>query len=569
MDYKVFFAFQMDVEDKYGKGFIQSAIEIAIQKLKEEDILVSLDFGFRRTPGTPLLIEEMLKKSSDSDLVIADLTFTSAKEWLNAELIDEDDTNSWYSIPKGIRKLSPNPNVLLETGYAWAKKGTYRTLVVMNSAFGSPIELPVDLKGFRWGITYSLDETNKSDRKAIRKELGKDFYDAIKAAINAESSYQIEKWSPFKINQQIERYHNYPYVLTSTLKDEIEKLRDSLISYKGAIRIAGVPGSGKSRLVFEVFRRNEYFEVHKLENSILYFDLKGTVYQDISKKIVDLSTKNQLKIIILDNCDEEVHKKVNKEFYGTKLRLVTIEPNSYKREKVNPNIFIGENVRRTVFQNIFESKYTSTSSSLLYSSLDGDLNTLVPIIQASIKEENLNKSTNDLLKFIVGENNVDIGAVRLLTAIALFEKIGVSGDYKNQLEFIRETFVGCSEEECLKLIELLHSKNLIVKKGDYIVSNAFKEELIKHWKIEPIENINSIVLNVSKNNLWYNFSDKFFALLKNDESGEYLTFLISEVGVLKNNEFIDKSEGGKFLRLMVDYFPKLVLKILTSKGERL
>jgi hypothetical protein len=201
MAYKVFFSFQMDTKDKYCKGFIQKAIEIAIQKFKSEGVEVSLDFGFRGTPGTPLLIEEMLKKSSESDMVIVDLTFTSAKEWLDAELIDEDATHQWLSIPKVSRKLSPNPNVLLETGYAWAKKGTYRTLAVMNAVFGSPDLLPVDLKGFRWGITYSLNDDNYSDRKSIRKDLSNDLYDAIKAAISSEAQYQQEKLKPIKLRR--------------------------------------------------------------------------------------------------------------------------------------------------------------------------------------------------------------------------------------------------------------------------------------------------------------------------------------------------------------------------------
>ncbi len=568
MDYKVFFAFQMDVEDKYGKGFIQSAIEIAIQKLKEEGFIVSLDFGFRGTPGTPLLIDEMLKKSYESDMVIVDLTFTSSKVWSNSK--------KYKFFGKEIRllnktedKKSPNPNVLLETGYAWAKKGTYRTLVVMNEAFGFPEELPVDFKGFRWGITYNLSEVNYDKRKLKRKELGNDFYNAIKAAINSESSYQIEKWSPFKINQQLERYHIYPYLITPTLKNEIEKLRKLLINYLGPIRIAGVPGSGKSRLVFEVFRKNSYFEKDKLENSVLYFDLKGTTYQDISKKIVDLSNLNQLKIVIIDNCGEEVHEKIKNEFYRTNLKLVTIEPNSGKRENIVPNIFIDENMRRTVFYNIFNNKYPSTSSSLLYNSLDGDLNTLVPIIIASIQEENINKSTNELLKIIIGQDNVDIGAVNLLTAIALFEKIGISGDYQNQLEFVRETFVDCSKEEIIELIELLYSSRLIIKKGDFAIVNAFKEELIKHWKNQPIEDINAIVKKVSKNNLWYNFSSKFFDLLKNNLSGEYLASLKSEGGVLQDVDFIDSNQGGEFIDLLADYFPELALEILTSKEGRL
>ncbi|WP_434036323.1 hypothetical protein [Formosa sp. 4Alg 33] len=558
----------MDTEDKYGKGFIQNAIEIAIQKLKDESIEVTLDYGFRKTPGTPLLIDEMLKKSTESDMVIVDLTFTSAKEWLQAKKYKVFGKELRLLNKVGDKK-SPNPNVLLETGYAWAKKGTYRTLAVMNDAFGSPKELPVDLEGFRWGITYNLNAANYATRKAVRKELANDLYNAIKDAINAEASHQIEKWSPFKINQQLDRYHNYLYVLTPELEGLITKLRSFLINYKGPIRIAGVPGSGKTRLVYEVFRKNDNFEADELENSILYYDLKGTTYQDISNKVADLTNLNQLKVVIIDSCSEDIHKRIAKDFFSTELRLVTIEPNSNKSKKVFPNIFIDENIRKTVFHNIFNSKFPSTNVSQLYNTLDGDLNKLVSVIVSDVEEEDIVKSVIDLLTIIIGQVNVDIGAIKLLIAVSLFKKVGATGSYSYQIEIIRTTFVKCPKEKLNELISFLVSKDLIIIKGDYILANAFEKELIDHWKSQPFEDINEIVLNVSNNNLWSNFSDKFFDVLKNDDSGDYINSLNSLDGVLKDSSFIDTNEGGEFVNLLADYFPSIAQEVIKSKIERL
>jgi hypothetical protein len=48
-------------------------------------------------------------------------------------------------------KRAPNPNVLVEYGYALARHGVQRLLLVMNTAFGSPSELPFDLRHLRPG----------------------------------------------------------------------------------------------------------------------------------------------------------------------------------------------------------------------------------------------------------------------------------------------------------------------------------------------------------------------------------------------------------------------------------
>ena len=113
-------------------------------------------------------------------MVLVDLTFTSSKNWVDATKFKFFNKEIRILDAKQKDKKSPNPNVLLETGYAWAQKGFYRTLAIMNNAFGDPDELPVDLQGFRWGITYHLNEKNYSERKQKRKDLSAALYKAIK-----------------------------------------------------------------------------------------------------------------------------------------------------------------------------------------------------------------------------------------------------------------------------------------------------------------------------------------------------------------------------------------------------
>lgn len=260
MGYKVFFAYQSDIDDKFNKGFIHEASTSAIAKLKNEGYNIEFDYGFKKTPGTPILINEMLKKSDEADMVLVDLTFTSSKNTFLTKKINGFGKTLTYG--KTIDdKLSSNPNVLLETGYAWAKKGTYRTLAIMNTAFGSPDDLSVDLKGFRWGIRYNLNQKNYANRKEIRSKLTKGLYDAFKASISAEPSYQIEKWKPIHIHEQWKNDHPFRFVMTTDLRSKILDLRDKLINYKGAIRYTGLPGSGKTRLILEVFQKKWRFGI--------------------------------------------------------------------------------------------------------------------------------------------------------------------------------------------------------------------------------------------------------------------------------------------------------------------
>lgn len=565
MSYKIFFAYQTDSEDKFNKGFIHQASQNAIDKLKLEGYKIEFDYGFKKTPGTTFLIGEMLKKNDDADMVLVDLTLTSSKNWFFAKKRSFFGKTFAY-FNSEIDKLSPNPNVLLETGYAWSKKGQYRTLIVMNTAFGNPEELPVDFKGFRWGITYTLDENNYKDRKRIREELSSDLYKAFKSSINSESSYQIELWTPFRINQQLQRFHSYPYVMTPQLKIVLSRLRELVINYKGPIRVGGDQGSGKSRLVYELFKKNGDLNALELENSILYFDLETASYGDISKKIIELGNLNQAKIVVLDNCSEQIHMKVQNEFTNSKVIFISIAPNNNIVSKVPPQIFLDESIKYEVFNVVVGERYPSISSSTLFASFKGDLRTLITFVLSGVREENVTKPAIQLIKFIIGNGDPGKKAFDLLQALSLFKRIGFSGEYISQIEVVMELFVGGSVNEKEEITALLESKNLISIRGDFILPNGFENELIEFWLEEPIPNINEIIIEVSKNKLWHNFFGVFIKCLNKPDN---FNNILADGGVLKNIEFIDKDYGARFINMLAQHYPKEVLKVMEDKIKRL
>ena len=90
--------------------------------------------------GQPPIVETVLKKIDAARVFVADMTFVAKR-------------------PGG--GASPNPNVLIE--YGWALKSlTYeRVIRVMNTAYGEPSakSLPFDLRHARWPFCYELHET--------------------------------------------------------------------------------------------------------------------------------------------------------------------------------------------------------------------------------------------------------------------------------------------------------------------------------------------------------------------------------------------------------------------------
>ncbi len=161
----VFWSWQNDSPSNENRYFIEDCLKRAAKKIGREDaILIDVDRDTKGIGGTPSIADTIFNKIRSSDVFVWDATLV-------------------YSQPR----YAPNPNVLIELGYALAAMGDGRLIGVMNVA-GRPggDELPFDLKHRRWPITYSLDlnseadQTNKSD---VRDKLVNDLANALRDAL--------------------------------------------------------------------------------------------------------------------------------------------------------------------------------------------------------------------------------------------------------------------------------------------------------------------------------------------------------------------------------------------------
>lgn len=109
---------------------------------------MSIERDTKGVIGTPGIVDTLFKKIDSSKLFIADVSIinSNSKE-----------------------RKTPNPNVLLELGYAAKSLGWNNVLCFFNLDYGSIEDLPFDIK-FRRIITYSINNRVKSE---VRSGLAK------------------------------------------------------------------------------------------------------------------------------------------------------------------------------------------------------------------------------------------------------------------------------------------------------------------------------------------------------------------------------------------------------------
>lgn len=137
----VFYSWQSDRPNSFNRGFIEDCLTKAMKLISSDDELQldpCLDRDTSGVPGSPDIAATIFAKIQRADVFVGDVTFI-------------DDGNN---------RRTPNPNVLIELGFAAAHLGWENIICVFNSAFGKIDDLPFDLRTRRVRA-YSLQEAGE------------------------------------------------------------------------------------------------------------------------------------------------------------------------------------------------------------------------------------------------------------------------------------------------------------------------------------------------------------------------------------------------------------------------
>jgi len=159
-----FYSWQWDISHDTNLKAIRSAIRKASDKLENDiaSLNINNDESTRKKAGSPHIPNTIFEKIASSDIFIADITT------INKECPIES-----------IRR-TPNPNVLIELGYAIAHLGWERIILVFNKSFGNfPADVPFDIDKRRI-LDYTVSSKDDSSGKG---QLTVEIKDAIKTIL--------------------------------------------------------------------------------------------------------------------------------------------------------------------------------------------------------------------------------------------------------------------------------------------------------------------------------------------------------------------------------------------------
>ena len=150
MSKKIFFSWQSDLPRKTHKNFIEMCIKTAVEELgtdEEVNIYMDYDRDTKDMVGSPDISSTIFEKIEKSVLFICDISII----------------NSEYDGRK-----TPNPNVLIELGFAVKCLGWDKVICIFDNNSGKIEDLPFDLRQKRV-MTY--DSKDNIEKKHIISAL--------------------------------------------------------------------------------------------------------------------------------------------------------------------------------------------------------------------------------------------------------------------------------------------------------------------------------------------------------------------------------------------------------------
>jgi hypothetical protein len=124
----VFYSWQSDSPSNLNRSFIERALEKALKRLHSDatlenalrDTNVELDKDTQGVAGSPPIAETILRKIEDCAVFVADLSFVG-------------ESKNGFTNASGKPRQFPNPNVLIEYGYALQCHSHAKLIGIMNT----------------------------------------------------------------------------------------------------------------------------------------------------------------------------------------------------------------------------------------------------------------------------------------------------------------------------------------------------------------------------------------------------------------------------------------------------
>ena len=349
-----------------------------------------------------------------------------------------------------------------------------------------------------------------------------------------------------------------------------EKLEPS--SDETSIRIIGSPGSGKTRIAYEIANKPE------LSPLVLYFENPNDVYD--KNFLSRLLESNSYAILIVDECDEYEDRKLRDRVtpHSSRIKLITID-----NEQKNGRVYELPQLDEHTITKIISGYNIPEETSIRYAPWCTPSPRLANWVGKNLRTDpNFSIFSEDEIynRFIAGRLQPDSpefnNRKHVLMWISLFVKVGFNDPYSGELQGLAKKVKqksGVPEESFFDIVHQLHRMKLLQGHSTlYITPRSLQFWLWREWwqsygagfdleKFMCVDESTEPPTYFPKS-----MQERFFAMFRHaPESSNVMRVVrsfLSINGLLEKNELLETGMGARLFSALAETEPRLALNLL-------
>ena len=277
-----------------------------------------------------------------------------------------------------------------------------------------------------------------------------------------------------------------PFASVESRKYMIRELKEKLLEPKACFRIMGLSGLGKTRTAFQIFT-----ESNEAKSLVVYVNANTNTNtaSDIVAKVTDWITGGIKAILVVDNCELQLHESLVKEVRreNSQISLLSLDYNIdsvsaqtkvFKLERMKDEELL--QLLRPVYENKFQDLPRIASFA------QGFPQMAVLLVEARLSEDpRIGELTDDALltkllwKHGENENTEDL---KMLRACSLFDVFGIEGEVEGQLAYI-SSVIGVGVDTLYECVERFSQRGIIDKRGRFgqVIPKPLAIRLAGQW----------------------------------------------------------------------------------------
>ncbi|MGS0826798.1 esterase/lipase family protein [Shewanella sp. 0m-8] len=395
-------------------------------------------------------------------------------------------------------------------------------------------------------------------------------YKLLKAFIekkNLLSKYKNKTSSTYKDWFKLDRHHDLGYVKDSKTENNLKALESGLNSEYPLIRLTGLSGLGKSRLIIEYLALTKNFS----EDDILIYD-GADDSKDILESINHAVSDGVTGLVIVETCSIGLHHQISKIIPNkSKIKVITL---NFYHETVSNGIQIKlDRLEQGMVKQLLTQNLTNLK--------DDELNRLAKFIEGFplladmlIKQFrdnqhfNANFTEHDLVeKLINGDGLLSSEHYEILKVLALFDYVKCEKDY-NEVENLEAKFIndiaGSNQQDFEKVITNFSQKELINRTGRLarVVPKPLALNLAMQWWNDSLYDRQSKLISELPDSMLESFCKQITSLDQSINVQDFVKHFCEGGSPFGQAELLLSKQGSRLFRALVEVNPQVTSDLL-------